>query len=104
MVYMKQMIINSIEEMKQYLTYLKKIKIWVCNTACGKSYLCSLDDRFFDLDQYRSQLNEIGFQDFEDRTIAKMWEMINSGKIILNAAHSYFLNYLEQNNLPFVYM
>ena len=101
---MKQIIINSIEEMKPYLKYLKKIKIWVCNTACGKSYLCSLDDRFFDLDAYRSQLHNSGIQDFDDRTIPKMWEIINSGKIILNAAHSHFLRYLEENDLPFVYM
>lgn len=90
--------------MTPYLEKLRKIKIWVCNTACGKSYLSSLDDRFFDLDSYRSRLHRLGLEDFEDKTIPKMWEAIKAGKIILNAAHSHFLKYLEENKLAFVYM
>ena len=101
---MDQVIINSIQEMAPYIKPLKKIKIWVCNTACGKSYLTSLDDRFYDLDAYRSQLKDLGVENFEDETIVKMWELIKKGKIILNAAHGYFLKYLEEHNVPFVYM
>ena len=101
---MNQIIINSIQEINPYLDSLKKIKIWVCNTACGKSYLASLDDRFVDLDAYRSQLHHSGVEDFEERTISKMWELIKEDKIILNAAHAYFLKYLEENDIPFVYM
>ncbi len=101
---MKQIIINSIQEMDTYLDSLREIRIWVCNTACGKSYLASLDDRFFDLDAYRSKLHHLGVEDFDDKTIPKMWEVLKSGKIILNAAHGPFLNYLEEQELPFVYM
>ncbi len=101
---MKQTIINSVEEMTPYLEKLKNIKVWVCNTACGKSYLSSLDDRFFDLDAFRSHLHHLGIEDFENQTIPKMWEEIDAGKIVLNAAHGYFLKYLDENNIPFVYM
>lgn len=100
----KQIIINNIEECRMHKQELQKIKIWVCNTACGKSFLSKIDDRFFDLDRYRSELHERGVENFDDLTIPKMYEMIEQGKIILNAAHSHFLNYLSENNLSFVYM
>jgi len=101
---MKQIILYSLDEAKKHLEELKQIKIWVCNTACGKSYLCSIDDRFFDLDAYRSELHHLGVENFDEMTIPKMFSALKEGKIILNAAHGHFLSYLEENNIPFVYM
>lgn len=63
---MKQVILNSVQELTSHIKDLKKIRIWVCNTASGKSYLSSIDDRFYDLDSYRSQLHHAGVEDFEE--------------------------------------
>ncbi len=100
----EQIVIYSLDEVDKYKDKLKEIKIYVCNTACGKSYLCNLDDRFYDLDSYRSFLLENNVENYEDATIPKMYEVLAGGKIVLNAAHGHFLNYLEQNKIPFVYM
>lgn len=98
---MKQIIIKSIEDIEKYKNQIKEIKIWVCNTACGKSYLCDIDDRFYDLDSFRSKNRTI---DRDEKSIEKMYQLLKDGKIVLNAAHTYFLEYLDQNNIPFVYM
>ncbi len=100
----KQIVIESLDEIDKYREQLKKISVWVCNTACGKSYLCAIDNRFYDLDAYRSFLSENNVENYEDATIPKMNEILASGRIVLNAAHGHFLNYLEKNNIPFVYM
>lgn len=97
-------VINSPEEIEKYEDDLEKIKIWVCSTACGKSYLCSIDDRFYDLDAYRSQLHDSGVENFDEETIPKMYEILDSRKIVLNASHGHFLKFLDDNNIPFVYM
>ncbi len=77
-----------------YREELEKIKVWVCSSACGKSYLSDIDDRFFDLDAYKSKLHHSDVENYEERSIDKMWELLEQGKIVLNASHDYFVNYL----------
>lgn len=96
--------ITSIKDLTKYRDKLKKIKIWICNTACGKSYLAKVDKRFYDLDAYRSKMMQQGLKDFDDRTIPKMYEILKKGKIVLNSSHVHILNYLDENKIPFVYM
>lgn len=101
---MKQIVIKSIDEIEKYRHELEKIKIWVCNTSCGKSYLCQIDDRFLGLDYYLSTLN-LGSDERNKRmTIVKTFRELEKGKIVLNASHRYYLSYLAENNIPFVYM
>lgn len=94
--------IRFLNEVDKYKDELKKIKVWVCSTSSGKSYLCSLDDRFFDLDAYQWHVADLGDKDYEKRAIEKMYELIKDGKIVLQASHTYFINYLSENNIPFV--
>ena len=94
-------IIKEFSEVENYADKLKEIKVWVCSNACGKTFLCQNDDRFFDLDTYRGRMkNKISFRD--ELSINKMYEMIEAGKVILNAPHEYFLRYLDENKIPFV--
>lgn len=100
----KPITIYSLKEAEKYKNELKKIKIWVCNTACGKSYLSAIDDRFFDLDYYRHKLHHGGIENYNELTIPMMEQKIKEGKVILNAHHTYFLDYLVSNKIPFVYL
>ena len=100
----EQKTIYNIKDVEKYKDQLKKIRIWVCNTSCGKSYLCKVDDRFVDLDKHRSDLMFQGVQDFDEQSLVVMEKYLAMGKIILNASHRHFLNYLDTNNIPFVYM
>lgn len=97
-------LIASIQGLDMYREELEKIKVWVCSSACGKSYLSDIDDRFFDLDAYKSKLHHSNVENYEERSIDKMWELLEQGKIVLNASHDYFVNYLEKNNIPYVFM
>ncbi len=96
--------INNLKELQNYKEELSKIKVWVCNTACGKSYLCDIDDRFYVLDLYRSKIKNSGEVNYEDLTIPQMYNVMGGGQIVLNAAHGHFLNYLDKNKIPFVYV
>lgn len=42
-----------------------------------------------------------GVPDFAERTLPKAEEMLKQGKIVINAFHSGFLKYLEENKIPF---
>lgn len=97
-------IIRSIEELDKYKDELAKIKVWICLTATGKSYLTSIDDRFFDMDMYRSKLKDKGIEDFDAESVPMMYEMLDKGKIVLNASHSHIMNYLHENKIPYVYI
>lgn len=94
-------IIKSVQEMEGCKQQLNKIKVFVCATACGKSVLCQQDDRFFDLDKWGAELLHRGVPDFAERTLPKAEEMLKQGKIVINAFHSGFLKYLDENNIPF---
>lgn len=71
--------INNLKELQNYKEELSKIKVWVCNTACGKSYLCDIDDRFYDLDLYRSKIKNSGEVNYEDLTIPQMYNVMGGG-------------------------
>lgn len=101
---MKNTKIQSLNEIESYKDELAKIKVWVCSTSTGKSYLCSLDDRFYDLDAFQGTLVEHGEENYQSKVIDKMFEMIEKGKIITQASHSYFMEYLYKNHIPFVFM
>lgn len=96
--------ITNINEIDQYIEEMKKIPIWVCSTACGKTFVCERDDRFFDLDSYRGELKTQNKDNRDNRSLIKMDELLKKGKIIFNASHTYFLNYLKDNKIPFIYM
>lgn len=94
-------IIKQFRDVEKYADKLSEIKVWVCCNACGKTFLCKNDERFFDLDTYRGTMkNKIAFRD--ELSIHKMYEMLDEGKVILNAPHEYFLRYLDENHIPFV--
>ena len=97
--------INSIDEVDKYIDQLKNIKVWVCHWACGKSYLARMDERVFDVDQYRSDLRLSGVKNYEQQTLQKFQEMLNIGKIIVvNYMPMTILNYCKKNKLSFVYI
>lgn len=96
-----QIIIHDLEELKKYSQQLKQIKVFICATATGKTVLCNNSQKFFDLDRWGADLLHKGVPDFAERTIPKMHEEMGKGKVIINAFHSQFLNYLHQNNISF---
>lgn len=99
---MKQIVIEDFNDIEKYKDKLKEIKIWVCSPATGKSYLCGVDNRFFDLDVYLSKLPND--ENLENQIIFKMFEIINDGRIVTNASHTFFVNYLSKNNIPYCYV
>ena len=72
--------IQSLKEVYKYKDQLEKIKIWVCSTSTGKSYLCNLDDRFFDLDQFQGMNGGTDDEACQKKVIDKMFEVIRSGR------------------------
>lgn len=101
---------------------LKKVQVFLCVTATGKSYLAKKDDRFVDLDK-EEELYKYGIdKNISDREFAKiqgmhkklkhsdseefikhkMIEYLNRGKIILTATHSHIYEFLKEKKIPYV--
>jgi|GEM_PF-5842910 len=93
--------INSIDEVDQYIDQLRKIKVWLCHSGCGKTSLCWSDDRFFDLDYYRHHTD---VEDIDEQTLNKFREVLSTDKIILDNNKTALRNYLKDNGVPYVYL
>lgn len=107
----------SIDEINQ----LKKIKVFLCIPATGKSHLASVDSRFVDVDQeealykfdYDKNISQDEFSklqghgvvvrnDSEEYIHNKILEYLKNGKIILSATHKHIFKFLEEQNIPYV--
>lgn len=99
---------------------LNTIKVYVCGTTTGKSWLADRDDRFFDLDTWHGDykfgtdsltyeekekikrhcsLKQIRF-DNKEKTFEKMQEMLSRGKIILMCYTTWFVDMLMDKKIP----
>ena len=100
----KPIIIDDINNLNNYIDVLEKIKVYVCSSACGKSYLCEHDERFFDLDKYRVNLEEQNIENFNELTNQKLLELVKNNSVVLNAPRPEFLDFLYNNNIPYCQM
>lgn len=73
-------IIKSVQELEGYKQQLKKIKVFVCATASGKSVLCQQDDRFFDLDKWGAELLHRGVPDFGRELCLRLRKCLDRGR------------------------
>ena len=94
----------SYNNLNNYIDVLEKIKVYVCSSACGKSYLCEHDERFFDLDKYRVNLEEQNIENFNELTNQKLLELVKNNSVVLNAPRPEFLDFLYNNNIPYCQM
>ncbi len=100
---------------------LKKVKVFLCICATGKSYLASIDSRFVDIDQeeamykfnYDKNMSQIEFsklqghgiivkKDSEDFIHKRILNYLKNGKIILSATHKHIFRFLEEQKIPYV--
>ncbi len=105
------------EEIEKY----KKIKIFLCIPATGKSYLASVDKRFVDIDGEEADYKydypkDMPIDDFsrhqghskvvrfdsEEYIHKKLLEHLADGKIILSATHKHILEFLDEKKLPYI--
>lgn len=98
----KPKICKNQKDVMDNIQILKNIKIFACSTACGKSWLCKIDQRFFDLDKFKSSVKKE--PNHENICIDKMFEELKQGKIILNATHGEFIDFLHKNAIPYCLM
>ena len=97
-----------------------KVNVIVCGPAVGKTYLAKHDNRFVDLDQERAiyKYNLYGSSDFEleagklnrgevsahdtkEFVIRRLYEEIKKGKCVLLSHSKFYVNYLQENNIPY---
>ena len=97
-----------------------KVNVIVCGPAVGKTYLAKHDNRFVDLDQERAiyKYNLYGSSDFEleagklnrgevwahdskEFVIRRLREEIKKGKCVLLSHSKFYINYLQENNIPY---
>ena len=101
---------------------LRKIRVWLCITATGKSSLVRNDERFVDADieesdykygtdssnmseqklgELQGSKREIVNSDSEEYIHSLIIEHIKNGKIVLNATHSHMFNFLDEQKIPY---
>ena len=97
-----------------------KVNVIVCGPAVGKTYLAKHDGRFVDLDQERAiyKYNLYGSSDFEleagklnrgkvfahdskEFVIRRLHEEIKKGKCVLLSPSKFYIDYLQENNIPY---
>ena len=100
---------------------LKKVRVFLCICATGKSYLSSVDSRFVDVDQeeamykfnYDKSMSQDKFSelqgcgkvvrsDSEAYIHDRVLEHLKKGKIVLSATHKHMFKFLEERKIPYV--
>ena len=97
-----------------------KVNVIVCGPAVGKTYLAEHDVRFVDLDRERAiykynlygcsereleagKLNrgKVAAHDSKEFVIRRLNEEIEKGKCVLLSRDEFYINYLQENNIPY---
>ena len=99
---MEQVIIKSKIDLQNHFNALKKIRLYVCSSACGKSYLCKKDDYFFDLDAFRVEKENEGHLNYDELTNQRMFQLFEQGKVVLNSPRPEFLDFIHNENIKYV--
>ena len=97
-----------------------KVNVIACGPAVGKTYLAKHDNRFVDLDLERAvyKYNLYDSSDFEleagklnrgavfardskEFVIRRLHEEIKKGKCVLLSSSKFYINYLQENSIPY---